>query len=114
MSNFNLDETNVVNQGIEVYKKLPEGIEQFPHSAPPQAVGSGGRRFTWCANCGGWIPFGPVIQNRGQNAMPFTAGPQASSIYRCRRCGQPIDTNTTPGAEKKNASGIGTEGTLRP
>ncbi len=108
---FPLAETNVVNDGVPVYKQLPEGVTEFEHSVPPQATGSGGRRFTNCKNCKGWVAGAPVLQTK---ATPFVAGDQASNIYRCRRCGQPLDTGSPGGVEKKNKSGVGTEGTLRP
>jgi hypothetical protein len=108
---FPLAETNVVNTGVPVYKKLPEGITEIANSVPRQAQGSGGRRFTLCTHCKGWVAGTPVLQTK---ATPFVAGVQASNIYRCRRCGFPLDTGPAGGVEKKNASGIGTEGTLRP
>ena len=108
---FPLAEVNVVNEGVPVYKTLPKGLSEFEHSVPRQAVGSGGRRFTLCNNCRGWVAGTPVLQTK---ATPFVAGDQASNIYRCRRCGQPLDTGPSGGVEKKNKSGIGTEGNLRP
>ena len=114
MENFPLAERNVVNDGVPVFNKLPDGITEFEHSVPRQAIGSGGRRFTHCTNCKGWVSGPPFLQNKAQNAMPFVAGDHASNIYRCRRCGQPLEAGAPGGKEKTNKSGIGPEGTLRP
>jgi hypothetical protein len=108
---FPLGEQNPANAGLDVFKKLPDGISEFEHSVPRQAIGSGGRRFTLCRNCKGWVAGPPHLQTK---ATPFAAGDQASNLYRCRRCGQPLDTGMPGGLEKKNKSGIGTEGALRP
>ena len=115
MENFPLAEKNIVDQGVPVFKKLPEGISEIKYSVPRQASGSDGRRFTHCPEgCKGWVSGPPFTHNRAQNAMPFVAGEQASNIYRCRRCGRPLDAGPVGGIEQKNKSGIGTEGTLRP
>ncbi len=108
---FPLAERNVVNEGVPVSKALPEGMTEFAYSVPRQATGSEGRRSTWCQRCGGWVAGAPHLQTK---ATPFVSGDQASNIYRCRRCGFPLDTGMPGGTEQKNKSGIGTEGTLRP
>ncbi len=65
------------------YTELPEGIEEFPHSNPPQAVGKG-RRFHRCPTCG-WVEGGPVLEP--QNApWPLDGNRQPQTLHRCRRC----------------------------
>lgn len=114
MGQFPLGERNIVNEGIPVYKELPPGITEFKYSIPRQATGSGDRRFTYCDRCKGWVAGRPWLQNRVQNAMPFIAGDFNTSIYRCNRCGFPLDTGPLGGSEQANSTGIGTDGGIRP
>ena len=108
---FPLSEHNFQDAGKDVFKALPKGCTEFAHSCPRQATGSGGRRFSFCNRCGGWVAGAPVLQTK---STPHVEGDRASNLYRCHRCGFPLDTGPAIGTEKKNVSGIGTEGTLRP
>jgi hypothetical protein len=114
MGNFPLGERNIVNDGIPVFKDIPDGLTEYKHSCPRQATGSGGRRATYCVRCKGWVSGEPAMQNRTQHAMPFVAADFNTTIFRCRRCGHPLDAGPVGGTEQSNDSGIGTEGGLRP
>jgi hypothetical protein len=109
---FPLGERNISNEGAPVLKKLPSDVSEYEHSVPRQALGTGGRRYTYCTNCSGWVAGPPHLQTK---ATPFAKTvDNETNIYRCRRCGQPLDTRVAGGAEQKNKSGIGGEGQLRP